>query len=78
MSTAVDTAFEELMSADADAAEPLHLVCVKCWPNSVPAGIEVALCGHRATGNPPDLTGRHRCAKCIALKDITPLPCGHP
>lgn len=76
MSTAVDTAFEELMAAGGDALPPLHIVCGICHPDSGPG--TVMLCGHVAIGPAEsDWRGRHMCAKCLAL-DVSPLPCGHP
>lgn len=76
MSTAVDTAFEELVSAQ--SADPLHLVCAACWPRSTPLGVAVAVCGHQTTGPEEIPKGHHRCATCVALENTTPLPCGHP
>lgn len=79
MSTAVDTAFEELTSAYDETAEPMHGVCGFCYPGDiVPAGA-VAICGHRfETAEPVTYcSGEHKCARCIAL-DMSPLSCGHP
>lgn len=75
MSTAVDTAFEDLVSAGADAGEPAHGVCAVCYPVTVPAG-GLAFCGYRFPADEPvvDCTGLHKCAPCMSTK--TP-PCGH-
>lgn len=79
MSTAVDTAFEELMSASVAEPEALHYVCTRCWPDSLPPGVAVALCGHQTRGAPESgFHGRHACAKCLAVHAVSPLPCGHP
>lgn len=72
MSTAVDTALEELLANDADL--PLHTVCGWCDPDPGPGSL--CVCGHVATGGPEDGGGKRRCAKCVAL-DYGPWPCGH-
>lgn len=74
MSTADDTAFEELMSAEGEPPDPLHLVCAVCYPDSGPG--TPCLCGHTAQGPPVLEGGRPVCAKCLAL-DAAGLPCGH-
>lgn len=76
MSTAVDTAFEELMATQ-DGQEPpgpLHLVCLVCHPvTDIPVP---TVCGTMTTGRPPGPEHVRRCAKCVAL-DLPRLPCGH-
>lgn len=76
MSTAVDTAFEELVASQGDAPRELHLVCGHCWPAREAGGI--AVCGYRTTSPEQDPTGQRRCAKCLPWDSKSPLPCGHP
>lgn len=76
MSTAVDTAFEELMSAQGAEPEPLHYVCATCYPIPVP-GV-VAVCGYVCRNDaPPDPEGAHKCAPCLRLYEAPAFPCGH-
>jgi hypothetical protein len=77
VSTAVDTAFEEILSAG-DAAEELHLVCGICFPQGPVFRPAIALCGYRTRGVVLDPAGRHRCARCLPWEERSPLPCGHP
>jgi hypothetical protein len=74
VSTAVDTAFEELVSAGHGVPEPLHLVCLLCHPNidmPVPA-----VCGTMTSGKPRMPYHLGWCVECVAL-DLPQLPCGH-
>lgn len=76
MSTAVDTAFADLVSATEDAGEPMHGVCDACYPNSyVPAGA-IAICGFRIEdgGTAGEAPGQHKCSKCLTLQCWS---CGH-
>jgi hypothetical protein len=78
MSTAVDTAFEELVSRS-DEVKVHHGVCAVCYPDLVvPAG-GVALCGYcfDTREEAIDCTGLHKCAACLAVSDRPVLPCGH-
>jgi hypothetical protein len=78
MSTALDTAFEAIVSGG--EAEEHHGVCGLCYPGEIiPAG-SVAICGHRfeTTEAVLDCTGLHKCASCLALDKPPFLPCGHP
>lgn len=75
MSTAVDTALEELFLEEAPA--PVHFTCDYCYPT--PAVGDVALCGHRCSGpEAKETRGVPVCAKCAAVDAVSPLPCGHP
>lgn len=77
MSTAVDTAFDAIVSAGGEAPRPLHLTCLRCYPAIFPGS--VAFCGRvNVNGPSPGGEGRPVCAKCVALDLSSPLPCGHP
>jgi hypothetical protein len=75
VSTAVDTAFEEITAEQEDAGEPAHGVCAVCYPTTVPVG-GVAFCGYRFPEEEPvvDCPGLHKCGKCLGTSRP---PCGH-
>lgn len=79
MSTAVDTAFEELMAAP-DAGKPEHLICTVCYPPPVaPTGATV-LCGFQLEAMEAITrrrSGRHKCARCLQVDVQSVYPCGH-
>lgn len=82
MSTAVDTAFEAIVSSRDEAPDELHAVCAICFPPEQFGRVRVvALCGHEypASHEPDGLDGDPKCAKCVALSinDGAPWPCGH-
>lgn len=77
MSTAVDTAFEEIVSGYAETAGYRHAICAACFPGVLPAEV-VTLCGWRMASGAWQAPRSQpaKCAKCVA-SDVSPLPCGH-
>lgn len=78
MSTAVDTAFEELVASDEDAGDPMHAVCIVCHPlgRVIPSGA-IAICGYVSVEDgsyAANSSGVHKCAPCLASRE---WPCGH-
>jgi hypothetical protein len=76
MSTAVDTAFEELVS-HGDTAEYKHAVCAMCYPDldRLPPDI-VTICGQYVEAKTWHAR-RSRLAKCSTCLTRVGWPCGH-
>ncbi len=68
-----------LMFGGIEAPEPVHLVCLDCYP--VQTAGDKAVCGYAFEGVsdcPDNVVGEHKCARCLALlNDPGPWPCGH-
>lgn len=80
MSTAVDAAFAEVVSAYNDAAaEPMHGVCGVCYPidQSIRPGA-VAICGwvvpQEGGFHSPNSASEYRCTTCLTAYHWS---CGH-
>lgn len=77
MSTAVDTAFEEIVAAFAETAGYRHAICAVCFPDLdvLPAEV-VTICGRRMASEAWRAL-RGQPAKCSTCAAVPVFPCGH-